>query len=141
MTSRNHLILTGKVATPPRFQYRPDGSPVVQFPLEFNNLDDPSGQSLTHAVSGYTGRGRINVVAFGELAESKRDLLQKDSYLLVEGRLNQRQWQTPEGKKQTQTEVIAIDLQLMENTDQTACLPTRKLGSIKKRGEEDEKTC
>ena len=95
MTSQNRVILTGRVGTSPRRHYRPDGSAVVQFPLEMNA---ESGQAL------------INIVALGKLAELKFDLLQAGQPLLVEGRLNQRRWQTPEGRHRTRMEVIATDL-------------------------------
>ena len=119
MTSYNRVILTGKVATPPRRSYRPDGSPVVQFPLELNGSKDPSGQKQrqgdTKPFLNRTGsRSLIDIVAFGELAEFKFDLIQRGQHLLVVGRLNQRQWQTLEGKKRTHTEVIATDLRRLE---------------------------
>ena len=117
MTSYNRVILTGKVATSPRRRYRPDGSPVVQFPLELNGSKDPSGQALHREGKGKGGRSLIDIVAFGELAEFKFDLLQSGQHLLVVGRLNQRQWQTPEGKKRTHTEVIATDLRGIEETN------------------------
>jgi single-stranded DNA-binding protein len=60
----------------------------------------------------------IDIVAFGELAEFKFDLLQSGQHLLVVGRLNQRQWRTPEGKKRTHTEVIATDLRRIEERNQ-----------------------
>src|SRR4030042_5296553 len=113
MTSYNRVILTGKVATLPRRRYRPDGSPVIQFPLELDVVDStlrevkdlpsreqPQGNrrpALNRSGSG----GLIDVVAFGELAEFKLDLLQGGQHLLVVGRLNQRHWQPPEGKKRT----------------------------------------
>jgi single-stranded DNA-binding protein len=53
-------------------------------------------------------------VAFGDLAEFKSDLLKSGQHLLVLGRLNQRHWQTPEGKRRTHTEVIATDLRKVE---------------------------
>lgn len=123
MTSYNYVILTGKVVTPPRRRYRPDGSPVVQFPLELNGSKDSSDQeqpqghgrsSLNRTGSG----GLIDIVAFGELAEFKSDLLQSGQRLLVVGRLNQRHWQTPEGKRRIRTEVIATDLRRIEETNQ-----------------------
>ncbi len=95
MTSRNHVILTGRVATSPRCHYRPDGSAVVEFSVE---IDCEAGPAL------------INIVAIGGLAELKRNQLEAGQYLLVEGRLNQRRWQTPEGKDRTRMEVIATDL-------------------------------
>jgi single-strand DNA-binding protein len=123
MTFLNRVILTGKVITPPRRHYRPDGSPVIQFPLELNDSEDPTGKTL-HPASGGTGTGkgsrnRINIVAIGKLAEFKLDLLQSGQLLMVIGKLNQRRWQTPEGKNQTRTEVIATDLRTIEEKNQT----------------------
>jgi single-strand DNA-binding protein len=124
MTSYNRVILTGKVVTSPRLQYRPDGSPVIQFPLELNHSEDQSSP---------IGRSLINIVAIGKLAKLKFEVLQSGQHLLVKGRLNQRRWQTPEGRKRTCIEVIATDLQAVEETDRTV--------KSKDKGEEDEKTC
>jgi single-strand DNA-binding protein len=110
MTSLNRVILTGKVVTPPRRHYRPDGSPVIQFPLELNDAENLKGQG---------GRNQINIVAIGKLAEIKLDLLQSGQHLMVIGKLNQRHWQTPEGKNRTRTEVIATDLQTIEEDNLT----------------------
>jgi single-strand DNA-binding protein len=110
MTSLNRVILTGKVVTPPRRHYRPDGSPVIQFPLELNDSENLSGQG---------GRNWINIVAVGKLAELKLDLLQSGQHLMVIGKLNQRQWQTPEGKNRIRTEVIATDLRTIEEKNRT----------------------
>jgi single-strand DNA-binding protein len=124
MTSYNRVLLTGKVVTPPRLRYRPDGSPVIQFPLELNdseNQPSPIGKSL------------ISIVAFGELAKFKLELVQSGQRLLVKGRLNQRRWQTPEGRKRTCIEVIATDLQAVNETD--------RMANSTNKGEKDEKTC
>ncbi len=110
MTFLNRVILTGKVVTPPRRHYRPDGSPVIQFPLELNDSEDLAGRG---------GRNRIDIVAFGKLAELKLELLQSGQHLMVTGRLNQRSWQTPEGRNRTRTEVIATALQTIEENNQT----------------------
>jgi single-strand DNA-binding protein len=110
MTSLNRVILTGKVVTSPRLHYRPDGSPVIQFPLELNDAENLKGQR---------GRNQINIVATGKLAEIKLDLLQRGQHLMVIGKLNQRHWQTPEGKDRTRTEVIATDFQMVEENNLT----------------------
>ena len=107
MTFYNRVILTGKVMTIPRLQYRPDGSPVVQFPLELNDSEDQPASR---------GRSLINIVATGKLAQFNFELLRTGQHLLVKGRLNQRRWQTPEGRKRTRIEVIATDLQTVEET-------------------------
>jgi single-strand DNA-binding protein len=129
MTSYNQVILTGKVATPARRHYRPDGSPVVQFPLELDVVDstlrevrDLHGREYSQGnrrpgLKRAASENLIDIVAFGELAEFKFNLLQSGQHLLVVGRINQRQWQTPEGKRRTRTEVIATDLRRIEETN------------------------
>ena len=127
MTSLNRVVLTGKVVTQPQRHYRPDGSPVIQFPLELNDSEVQTDQVLNRVGTGQGGRNRITIVAFGKLAEFKLDLLQSGQHLMVIGRLNQRSWQTPEGRNRTLTEVIATDLRTIEEKN-----PTQKL---KRQGE------
>jgi single-strand DNA-binding protein len=119
MTFLNQVILTGKVVNPPRPHYRPDGSPVIQFPLELDDSEDRTTQALQRMGSGQGVQKRINIVAFGKLAEFKFDLLQSGQRLMVVGKLNQRRWQTPEGKNRTRTEVIATELRTIEEKNQT----------------------
>ncbi len=128
MTVLNQVILVGRIYRPAQRYYRPDGSAVVQFPLELNNPDE-----RPHNVSSGSSRRRptltgckqdrrqptalvkknvVQVVAFGELAEMKLEALQQGQSLRVVGRLNQRQWMTPQGLNRTQIEVIATDLRV-----------------------------
>ncbi|HUL23393.1 MAG TPA: single-stranded DNA-binding protein [Thermodesulfobacteriota bacterium] len=119
MTFLNRVILTGTVVTPPRRHYRPDGSPVIQFPLELNDSEEVPGSALNRTGSKQGRRNRIDVVAVGKLAEVELDLLQSGRRVMVIGSLNQRRWQTPEGRNRTQTEVIATSLQTIEENDGT----------------------
>jgi len=117
MTFLNRVILTGRVITPPRRHYRPDGSPVIQFPLELNESEEGAGPALNRNGRTQGRRNRIDIVAIGKLAEIEIDLFQSGRHVVVTGRLNQRCWQTPEGKNRTQTEVIATSLRpIEENT-------------------------
>lgn len=119
MISLNRVVLTGKVITPPRRHYRPDGSPVIQFPLELYDSEDMRIRTLHRAGMGQGNRNWIDIVAIGELAEFNLDLLQSGRHLMVIGKLNQRSWQTPEGKNRMRTEVIATDLRMIEGNNQT----------------------
>ncbi|MGQ9509505.1 MAG: single-stranded DNA-binding protein [Thermodesulfobacteriota bacterium] len=100
MVPFNQVILTGRIATSPRRQYQPDGTLVIQFPLELN--DNQAEKSL------------IPIVAFGRLATSNPDL-ESGQRLIVKGKLRQRRWQTPEGRKRTQIEVIALELHRVDS--------------------------
>jgi single-strand DNA-binding protein len=127
VTFLNRVVLTGKVITPPRRHYRPDGSVVIQFPLELNDSEDSTRETLNRTASRKGGRHRIDIVAFGELAEFQHDILHCGQRLMVVGKLNQRCWQTPEGRNRTCTEVIATSLEMIEENN-----PTQK---PKKQGE------
>jgi single stranded DNA-binding protein len=129
MIAQNRVILTGKVAKPPQRHFRPDGAPVLQLSLELKEENPP----LHRSGREQRGQNRINIVAIGKLAEFETDFLQIGQSLTVVGQLNQRCWQTPEGRNRTCTEIIATDLRKTEDKDQTMDLSTR--------GEEDEKTC
>jgi single-strand DNA-binding protein len=106
MVSYNHVILTGKVARPPLRHYRPDGSPVIQFPLELNSPENPSEEENPF---------RIDIVAIGTLTELEAALFQCGQPLLVEGRLQQRRWRTPEGRDLSRIEVIATHFRKVES--------------------------
>jgi single stranded DNA-binding protein len=117
MTVLNRVILTGRVVSPPRRHYRPDGAPVIQFPLELNDSEELGGPALDRKDRIQGRRNRIDIVAIGKLAEFELDLLQPGRSVVVIGRLNQRHWQTPEGRSRTQTEIIATSLQTIEEND------------------------
>lgn len=119
MIPTNRVILTGRIAKPPRQSFRPDGACVIQFPFELDDSDEPSARK---------GLNLIDVVAFGKLAEAESGRLQSGQHLRVEGRLKQRRWQTPEGRNRTCTEVIATDLRSLDNMNRG------------ERGEENEET-
>jgi single-stranded DNA-binding protein len=93
---------------------------VIQFPLELNDSEDLTDQALRRDGERRGGRNRIDIVAIGKLAESNLDLLQSGQHLMVIGKLNQRCWQTPEGKNRTRTEVIATDLRTIQEKNQAA---------------------
>jgi len=149
MLAFNRVILTGRVATPPRSSYRPDGSPVIQFPLELDETEDQTGQTPSYGNKspGLSGAGSrsapnrksagpapnrtasgdlIQIVAVGKLAEVKPDL-QSGQHLLVIGQLHQRSWKTPEGKNRTRTEVIAMDLRTIDEAGTDAWSSTGEM--------------
>jgi single-stranded DNA-binding protein len=149
MLTFNRVVLTGRVATPPRCSYRPDGSPVIQFPLELDETEGRNGQrpspgdrspALNRAGSGPAPNRKttgpvprrpttgdlIQIVAIGKLAEVKQDL-QSGQHLLVIGQLHQRSWKTPEGKNRTRTEVIAMDLRALNEISTDAGSPTGEI--------------
>lgn len=98
--TRNQVILAGRVAKPPQRSFRPDGSSVLQFSLEVDDEEDH--------------RNLFDIVGFDKLGQGKFDRVQLGQFLLVEGRLKQRRWQTPEGKSRSRIEVVATDFRMVK---------------------------
>ncbi len=148
MLAFNRVILTGRVATPPRCSYRPDGSPVIQFPFELDETKARTGETLsdgnknpalrvgaglnshrksTAPLPKHVGLGNlIHIVAVGKLAEVKLDL-QSGQHLLVIGQLYQRSWKTPEGRNRTRIEVVAMDLRTLDDAIADAWSPAGEM--------------
>jgi len=118
----NLVVLTGKVAKQPQFHYQPNGTPVLQFPLELTDSGMVTGKIPARPGQGHGLKQRglrpslISIVVLGQLAQS-RATLQSGQRLIVKGQLNQRHWQTLEGKNRTRTEVIASELQSVEENE------------------------
>ena len=117
MRTENRVILTGKVHNPPRKYCRPDGSTVVEFLLEWDDLEGQPRQG---------SRGVIDIVAMGPLAQTEPDRLRSGQPLRVEGRLNQRRWETPDGRYRSRMEVILTDLQWIAVEEQELDVEGRK---------------
>ncbi len=55
----------------------------------------------------------IDIVVFGKQAENCKQYLAKGNGVIVDGRLNQRRWETAEGQKRNKHEVIALNVTFM----------------------------
>ncbi|MBM4350458.1 MAG: single-stranded DNA-binding protein [Deltaproteobacteria bacterium] len=122
MTPVNQVVLSGKVAKPPRFHHQPDGTPVLQFSLELDDSGNISVKTTGHGPQGQTSKragshpSLIHIVALGQLAQSKLEI-QSGQRLLVKGRLHERHWETPEGRYRSRTEVIVSELHSDEENE------------------------
>jgi len=116
-TDLNQVILTGKVAQDPQFHHQPDGTPVLQFSLEFNDSGNVSKKGPDPGPQGPVLRSSlIHIVALGNVTQSGFEV-RSGQRLLVKGRLHLRRWQTPEGRSRTRTEVIASELHPAEEKE------------------------
>jgi len=103
----NKVIIIGNLTRDPELKALPSGAQVVNVGVATNRVwKDKEGQKQ-EAVEFH------NVVAFGRTAEIIGQYLKKGSSLLIEGRLQTRNWDDKEtGKKIYRTEIICESLQL-----------------------------
>jgi single-strand DNA-binding protein len=107
MASYNKVILMGNLTRDPEVRYIASGQPVCNFDLAINrSYNTAIGEKRDSVVY-------ITIVVWGKQAEPCGQYLAKGRAALVEGHLQQRSWETPEGQKRTKIEVVAERVEFM----------------------------
>ncbi len=107
MASLNKVFLIGNLTRPPELRYTPSGTAVADVRLAVNrNYTTQSGEKREDTCF-------LTVVVWGKQAESCGEYLDKGSPILVEGRLQTREWEGKDGQKRTVIEVVAERVQFM----------------------------
>ena len=95
----NKVILIGNLTKDPELRYTPQGTPVCSLRLacttKYKSSDSMKEETLF-----------IDVVVWGKQGESCGQYLNKGSSALVEGRLQERRWES-DGQQRSKFEVVA----------------------------------
>lgn len=101
----NKVFIIGNLTRDPELRQIPSGQAVCSFGLATNRMyTDNAGQKQQQTEFH-------NVVAWGKQAELVNQYLQKGSLALIEGRIQTRSWQDPQGVKHWRTEIISERIQ------------------------------
>ena len=106
--SFNKVIMIGNLTRDPELKYTPQGTSVCNFGIAVNRKykqGDETKEEVTY----------INVVVFGKLADNCGQYLNKGKSVLVDGRLQERRWETPEGQKRSKHEVVANSVNFLSS--------------------------
>ena len=107
MASLNKVFLIGNLTRAPELRYTPSGTAVSDLRLAVNRSYTTQGGEKREETCFLT------VVVWGKQAESAGQYLDKGSPVLVEGRLQTRDWETKDGQKRNVVEVVAERLQFL----------------------------
>lgn len=101
----NKVFIIGNLTRDPEVRKLPSGTSVTTLGVATNRFwTNKEGQRQQDTQFH-------NVVAFGRQAETVAQYLRKGSSLLVEGRLQTRSWDAPDGTKRYRTEIVADRIQ------------------------------
>jgi single-strand DNA-binding protein len=101
----NKAFIIGNLTRDPELKALPSGTKVCSFSLATNRVyKDKEGQRQEST-------DYHNIVAFAKLGELSAQYLKKGSQALVEGRIQTRSWDAPDGQKKYRTEIIADSVQ------------------------------
>ncbi len=100
MTGFNKVILIGNLTKNPELRYTPSGTPVTSFGLAVNRRFRQASDLKEEVCY-------IDIVVFGKQAEHCGQYLSKGNGVIVDGRLQQRRWETEDGQRRSKHEVVA----------------------------------
>jgi single-strand DNA-binding protein len=104
----NRVILSGRLTRDPDRRYAQDGTPVTSFSVAFHRR-----------WRGRDGRpaeqtGFVQVMTYQRLAEVCGQYLRRGSPVVVEGRLQMREWPAADGTRSTRLELRADMVHFLE---------------------------
>jgi single-strand DNA-binding protein len=105
----NKVLIIGNLGRDPEMRYTPSGKPVTSFSVAVSRGWTTSGGERREATEWF------NVVAWGNLAEVCNQYLRKGSRVYVEGRLQTRSWDDPDGQRHSRTEVVANEMVILDS--------------------------
>ncbi len=124
----NKVLLIGRLGRDPEMRYTPSGKPVTSFSVATNRTWVTSEGERREATEWF------HVVAWRELAEICHRRLRKGAKVYIEGRLQTRGWEGPDGHKHYRTEVVADEMILLDQEPEEPLSknqPTDETGKFK----------
>jgi single-strand DNA-binding protein len=103
MVSFNRVVLGGNLTRDPELRFTQNGVPVCNFPIAVNRVRSKKSEAVDF----------FNVSCWRELGETVANYKKKGDPILVEGRLQYRTWQAPDGTKRSAVDVVADRVQFL----------------------------
>lgn len=105
MSIDNTVTITGNLTRDPELKYTPGGTALCQLGVACGH------RRLNKQTNEWEEEpGFYDVTVWAELAENVAESLGKGNRVTVTGRLQYRQWETPEGQKRNKVDIVADDV-------------------------------
>ncbi len=102
-------MLIGNLTRDPEMRYTPSGAAVCTFSVATNRYYVASDGNKKEETEF------IKIVSWNKLAELCSQLLSKGRKVYVEGRMQTRSWETPDGQNKQTTEVVIDDMRILDS--------------------------
>lgn len=103
----NRVFLIGNLTRDPELNYTPQGTAVAKFSIAVNRQYKGSDGEMKKQTDFF------NIVVWGKTGETCKKYLTKGRPVFVEGRLQNRSYETQDKQKRTVTEIIADNVQFL----------------------------
>lgn len=101
----NKVFIIGNLTRDPELKSLPSGTSVASFGVATNRVWKNQQGEKQEDVQFH------NIVVFGKQADSVTQYLKKGSSVLIEGRIQTRNWEAQDGSKRSKTEIVAERVQ------------------------------
>ncbi len=122
MSGINKVMLIGRLGQDPEVRYTPSGVAVANFSIatseEWKDKDSGQKQERTEW---------HKIVAWRRLGEICGEYLRKGSQVFIEGKLQTRTWEDSDGNKRYTTEIIAMNMQMLDSKGSSMSRPTDQI--------------
>ncbi len=105
----NKVLIIGRLGRDPEMRYTPSGRPVTTFSVATSRTWNTSEGGRRTETEWF------NVVAWSNLAEICKQHLSKGRLVYIEGRLQTRHWEDPDGNKHSSTEIVANEMIMLDD--------------------------
>lgn len=106
----NKAMILGNLTRDPESRTTTSGQTVTTFGIATNRFYTDQQKQKQQKVEFH------NIVAWGRLGEICAQYLKKGQLVFVEGRIESRSWDAPDGTKKFRTEIIAENMQMGPKT-------------------------
>lgn len=123
----NRAIIVGRVTNEPEKRALPSGQSVATFGVATNRVWYDNERNKKEEAQFH------NIVAFGKLADTASQYVQKGALVLIEGRIQYRSWDGKDGQKHYRTEILVENLQLGPRASGQGNAPLQAQGASSKK--------
>jgi single-strand DNA-binding protein len=110
----NRVFLSGRLTRDPDHRYAADGTEVANLAIAFHrHYRGRDGRLAEHT-------GYVTVVTYQRLAQVCVQYLKKGNAVVVEGRLQMREWTTPQGARRQRLEIRGESVHFLEKNAASA---------------------
>lgn len=114
MASINRVVIAGNLTRDPELRTIPSGTPVCELRVAVNSRRrDQQGEWVEKP-------NYFNVKVWGRQGENCANYLSKGRGVAVDGRLDWREWETPNGEKRQAVDIIAENVQFLGSRGEAA---------------------
>ena len=110
----NRVFLIGRLTKDPEVRQTSNGTPVTNFSIAINRKYKSASGELKEDTTF------VGIVAWQKLAELCQQFLAKGRAVLVEGKMQNRSWETEDGQKRSTLEIRADRIEFLDREPRAA---------------------